>query len=145
MYFGSYETILRDKNRISFPSKLKKLTGNNLMLTNWFENSIMILPKKKWEEIVTKIFENASYLMPEVRDMDRFIYGGTFEIELDREGRFVLPAYLKEYGKIRKEIIFVGGFWYMQMFDKEIFEAHRKMNAIQIRDKAVKVFEATQK
>lgn len=141
MYFGLYTVRLRAKNRLAFPAKLKKETGNTLLVTNWLENSLLVLPKKEWEALVTDIFEKASFLLPEVRDLDRFIYGGTYEVELDGEARFVLPAYLKEYAHIEEEVVITGGAWYISIWDKARFESYRALNTLQVKEKAMKVFE----
>lgn len=144
MYLGFYRSAFRVKNRIAFPARLRSETGDRLLITNWFEHSLLILPKKEWEKLTQEIFEKASFLLPEIRDLDRFIYGGTFEIDLDQEGRFVLPAYLKEYAQIKKNVIFLGGAWYIQMWDEELFENYQELNALQIKEKAIKVFESIQ-
>lgn len=141
MYFGLYTSTVRAKNRIAFPARLKKETGDTLFITNWFENSLLILPKKEWEEKISSVFEKTSFLMPEVRDLDRFIFGGTFTVELDHEGRFILPGYLKEFAKIRKKAVFIGGMWYIQMWDEQVFESYRELNLIQVKDKTAKIFE----
>lgn len=143
MFLGIFAVRLRQKNRIAFPAKFRKQTGDSLLITNWFENSLLVLPKDAWEKLVGNVFEKASFLLPEVRDLDRFIYGGTFEVELDEEGRFVLPKYLKEYAKIKDYVVFSGGNWYIQLWDKTLFENYRALSNIQIKEKAVKVFEKT--
>src|SRR5690349_8792737 len=112
MFLGIYEVRLRAKNRIAFPAKLRKATGDKLVLTNWFENRLMILSQKEWELLIKNVFEKASFLSKEIRDLDTFIFNGSFEVELDNEGRFVLPSYLKEYAKITKDVIITGGMWY---------------------------------
>lgn len=143
MYFGIYEVRVRAKNRIAFPSKLRKITGDSLFITNWFEKSLLVLPKKHWEEIISTIFKDSSFLSPEVRDLDRFISGGTFEVTLDQEGRFVLPAYLKGFAQIQRSAVFVGGMWYIQLWDEKLFKNYQDMNALQIKDKAIKVLQTT--
>jgi MraZ protein len=132
---------MRAKNRVAFPSPLRKITGDRLFITNWFDNSLLVLPKNEWDKLVGDIFGKAAFLLPEVRDLDRFIYGGTYEVEMDLEGRFVLPAYLKEYAKIEHEVIVTGGMWYMTMWDRTVFENYRVLNTIQLKEKAVGVFE----
>lgn len=144
MFLGVYNVSVREKNRIAFPAKLRSQTGKRLLITNWFEKSLLILPKANWEELVKEIFKKGSFLLPEVRDLDRFIYGGTFEIELDVEGRFVLPPYLREYALIGKSAVFVGGMWYIELWDEKVFENHRAINQLQISKKAIKVFETFQ-
>ena len=141
MFIGLYRVRLRDKKRIAFPAKLRHITGDRLMITNWFEKSLLVLPKQEWERIVAEIFEKASFLLPEVRNLDQFIYGGTFELELDKEGRFVIPQYLAEYANIKKDIVITGGAWYISIWDESTFESYQTLNALQIRDKAKQVFE----
>ena len=143
MFLGIFTVRVRAKNRIAFPSKFRKQTGSTLFITNWFENSLLVLPKDKWEKLVGDVFEKASFLLPEVRDLDRFIYGGTFEVYLDDEGRFVLPKYLKEYAKIKDNVVFSGGMWYIQLWDRTLFENYRGISNITVRDKAIKVFTHT--
>lgn len=145
MYFGLFTLRLRAKNRLAFPAKLRYVTGDTLYVSNWFENSLLVLPKKEWESMVSEIFDKASFLLPEVRDLDRFIYGGTFEVELDNEGRFVLPKYLKEYAKIKDEVIVTGGMWHISIWDKSVFESYRELNTMQVKEKAIKVFETLPK
>ena len=144
MFLGIFTVTVRKKNRIAFPAKFRKQTGDSLLITNWFENSLLVLPKDAWEKLVESVFKKASFLLPEVRDLDRFIYGGTFEVTLDAEGRFVLPKYLKEYAKIKEHAVFSGGMWYIQLWDEKLFENYRAISNIQIRDAAIKVFKHTQ-
>lgn len=141
MFLGLYNSTCRIKNRIAFPAKLKQQTGDNLVLTNWFEKTVLVLPKASWEELFGRLFQSNAYLLSEVRELDRFIFGGSYEVELDGEGRFVLPKYLKDYGEIKKEIVFVGGAYYILLQDKDRFESMRELVGIQVKEKAIKVFE----
>lgn len=141
MYIGNYEVRLRAKNRLAFPSKFRKLTGDTLYITNWFEDSLIILSKKEWEKLTTDLLSVNSYLIPDVRDLERFIFGGSFEVNLDIEGRFVLPEYLKNYAKIDKEAVFIGGMWYISLWDLNKYESYRDMSRIQIKDKALRAYE----
>lgn len=136
MYLGTYTARLRDKNRIAFPAKLKILTGDTLYITNWFENSLIVLPKTGWEKLTRELFPKRGYLLPEVRDLERFILGGTFEVTLDEEGRFILPRNLLDHAKIGNEVVFVGGMWYIQLWDGKLYESYRGLNLLQIKNKA---------
>lgn len=141
MFLGSYKVRLRAKNRIAFPAKLRDLTGDTLFITNWFENSLIVLPKKDWENLTKDLFSEKSYLLPEVRELERFIMGGTFELNLDSEGRFILPSDLLKYAKIKDEVVFVGGMWYIQIWDQKLYESYRDLNKLQIKNNATIVYE----
>lgn len=145
MYFAQYKVKVRAKNRIAFPVRLKKDLGDTFYLTNWFENTIIALSKRNFEKLGKELFAGASFLQPEVRDLDRFLLGGTFEVRLDDEGRFILPRYLKDYAGIQKNVVFVGSFWGIQIWDLNMFENYRAINNVQIKDKALKAFKTLRK
>ena len=140
MFLGSFTVKVREKNRIAFPAKFREQTGDTLFITNWFEKSLLILSKKDWEKIIEDILEEGSFLVSEVRDLERFIFGGTFEVELDKEGRFVLPPALKEHIGLQKEAIFIGGAWYISLWDLTHYESYREINNLQIKDRATSVY-----
>jgi MraZ protein len=64
------------------------------------------LPKHKQPR--EKLIEKGTVLSVSIRDMKRFIIGGACELELDTQGRFVLPLNLKNYAQINNEIRFIG-------------------------------------
>ena len=140
MFLGTFTVRLRAKNRIAFPAKLRELTGDTLFITNWFENSLIVLPKKQWEEITGDIFGQRSFLLPEVRDLERFILGGTIEVTLDTEGRFILPKNLLEHARISQEVVFVGEMWYIQLWDGRHYESYKELSSMQIKQKAIDVY-----
>lgn len=135
---GYYTVSVEAKNRLAFPSKYKELTGNKLLITNWFEKSLLVLPTKEWERVVLKVLKIKSSLLPETRDLKRFIYGGAKEVELDQQGRFVLPRYLREYAHIEGRSSFVGCGEYIELWDSAIWESYTEMMNIQIKETARK-------
>lgn len=140
MFLGSFAVRVREKNRIVFPAKFREQTGDNLVITNWFERSILLLSKKDWERLIKDLFIKNSFLLPDVRDLERFIFEGTYEIQLDSEGRFVLPKALMLHSLIQKEAIFIGGLWYISLWDKAQYENYRDINNLLVKEKAVKIF-----
>lgn len=145
MFLGSYKVKFRQKNRIAFPAKFRGKTGDVLYLTNWFEESILILGKEQWELFTKSLMGENTFLLSEVRELERFIFGGTFEVTLDREGRFVLPSLLKEHARVEDEAVFVGGAWYISMWDSKRYENYQGINRVQIKDKAMQAYKLLKK
>lgn len=137
MYLGFYTSKCTHKNQLTFPSKLKEKTGKRLLITNWFENSLIILPEEKGEAILNKAIENASSLLPEARDLTRFLYGNAVTVELDSKNRFVLPRGLREYARILHEAVFLGVNERIEIWDRKVYENYGKIREIQIRETAI--------
>ncbi|OGC50256.1 hypothetical protein A2716_03540 [candidate division WWE3 bacterium RIFCSPHIGHO2_01_FULL_40_23] len=111
MIIGEFRNKLVDGNRLSFPKKFREETGNKIVITQGYEGCLVIVDQKGWDILVSEAAKGP-FVSLSVRDTSRFLLGSASEIELDGQGRFVLPANLKEYAKISEEVVFLGlGRW----------------------------------
>lgn len=108
MLLGQYTVSITDKGRIAIPARFRTELATSLIAAKWFEECIVIVRKENWNELLLKVTAKAETLNVSVREIERFILGSAFEIDLDSQGRFVIPKVLKEYASLEKEIIFVG-------------------------------------
>lgn len=107
MLLGQYQTKINEKGRAALPAKFKKDLGKKLIVTAGYEESIMVVAQKDWQAVIDKVAVQGSPLEPG-RATDRFLFGSAFEVELDSQGRFVIPRYLRKHAGLVTEIIFVG-------------------------------------
>ena len=77
------------------------------MLANWIDGCLAIFPRADWDELDARI-SSLPFTDPAARQLQRFLYGGANEIDLDRQGRFVVPASLREWASLRNEGVVVG-------------------------------------
>lgn len=140
MYLGYYESHCTQKNQLTFPSKFKELAGSELLLTTWFENSLLILPTGAGKQMLSQIISDTTSLLPEGRDLERFFYGNAVTVRLDLKNRFVLPAHLKDFAKIGNDATFVGVGERIELWDLEGFANYGKIREIQIRDTAINYY-----
>ncbi len=145
MFLGFYISAVTRKNQITFPSKLKVQTGGKLLITKWFENSLIILPQETGKMTLDKILSDSSALLPEERDLERFIYGNAQLLELDRKNRFVLPMDLKNHAKITKRAIYIGVSDRIELWDEEMYTNYGSMKELQIREVAIQHYNRIKK
>lgn len=126
MYLGRFEVQVEAKNRVAFPSRFRDEIGKNLLIANWFEQSIIILKKNDVEGFLTEV-RNKSVLDRDVRDIERFIFGGMEEVTLDKQGRFVVPAFLRTHAQIKKKVTFIGAQRHIELWDTDIWENYYQM------------------
>jgi MraZ protein len=65
---------------------------------------------------------NGSFINKDIRDTSRFLVGGAKEIELDKQGRFVIPQSLLEHAELKDEVVFIGLVNWVEVWDKKKWE-----------------------
>lgn len=107
MLIGQYQTNISEKGRVSLPAKFKKNLGTKVIITAGYEQSLMIVAYKDWQTVVGQVTNQGLTVGP-ARATDRFLLGSAFEIEIDAQGRFIIPKYLRQYGSLNEAVVFVG-------------------------------------
>ena len=122
MLIGSYLGIISDKRRVAVPKKFLSELGEKPVLAKWYEDCLILVSTKFWEELLTRLTGGSKVINLGVRDIERFILGSAFETEPDAQGRIVIPEILAEYSGINKELVFVGLSDRVEIWPKEIWD-----------------------
>lgn len=119
MFLGHYQKNFNiTKGRAALPSNFLKKLGRNAIITKGYEGSLLIVKSEDWQ-VVVKESLGQSFLSGLSRQTDRFLLGNAFELSLDAQGRCVIPAKLREYAKLGKEVMFVGVGNRIELWDKQ--------------------------
>jgi len=121
MLIGEYTGKIGNKKRISLPTKFREELGNDVILTRGYEDALIIVNKKLWKNIASEVI-NGSFIDKNIRDTSRFLVGGAKEIELDSQGRFVIPTPLFEHAGLKSEVVFIGLANWVEIWDKNKWE-----------------------
>lgn len=108
MLIGQYFSKLTDKERISVPKKFRVELGENLIIARWYEECLVLVSVDGWEKLLERLGGISGKVTTPIRDVDRFILGSAYEINLDKQGRFIVPDLLKTYSGIIGDVTFVG-------------------------------------
>lgn len=125
MFIGEYQHALDAKNRMIIPSKLRDNLGNKFVITKGLDGCLYIYPLKEWEVLEEKL-KNLPLTNKDARAFVRFFFSGACEIELDKQGRGLIPQNLKEYAKIEKEIISIGVLTRIEIWSKEKWQEYNE-------------------
>lgn len=123
MIIGQHAGKIDEKSRIAFPRKFRLALNDRLLITRGFERSLIIVSEKSWQSLLQGT-ENKPFTQSNVRQIQRFLLGGATLLELDGKGRFILPDYLKQFAGIMSDVIFLGLANYVELWDKEKWEAY---------------------
>ncbi|OGH10542.1 MAG: hypothetical protein A2857_00450 [Candidatus Levybacteria bacterium RIFCSPHIGHO2_01_FULL_36_15] len=139
MLLGQFEVKVGEKSRIAFPKRFRENLGDKIIITYGFENSLMVVSEQNWKSLLEGT-EDKPFLLSNARDTQRFLLGGAAMVELDAQGRFVLPEYLKEFGDIKEEVTFVGLYRYVEIWSSKKWLEHRdtiKKNISSVAEKLI--------
>jgi len=111
MFYGEYTHGIDRKGRIILPARFRDVAKENeiekFFLTRGLDKCIFMFTEFEWISQEQK-FKNMPFTKSETRTFNRLFFSGAAEVVPDKQGRFILPPYLKVYAEIEKETVVIG-------------------------------------
>ncbi len=107
MFTGEYQHSLDGKGRVIIPSRLREGMGDCFVITRGLDHCIFVYPSSEWVRLEQKL-KKAPMTKRDSRAFNRLIFSGAMEMEADKQGRVLIPQYLREYAEIEKDVVFIG-------------------------------------
>jgi MraZ protein len=107
VFTGEYRHTVDDKGRIAVPAKFRAQLGAGAVVSRWLDACLAIHTQPGWDALATKVAA-LPITDQNARRFQRLIFAGAAEVELDRQGRILLPAYLREHIDLSTEAVVVG-------------------------------------
>ena len=104
---GEYTHTIDAKGRLIIPAKFREALGEQFVVTKGLDNCLFVYPLPEWNTLGQKL-RALPFTQPDVRAFVRFFFSGAAECELDKQGRILLPANLREYAQLEKTLVLVG-------------------------------------
>lgn len=123
MLLGEHDHALDDKNRLTLPARLREHFDGQVVVTNGMDGCLYAYPRAEWEGLAARIKE-LDPLGREGRLMHRHFFAGAVLADLDKQGRFVLPAALLEREGIGREVTLAGVYDHLEIWDRTAWRTH---------------------
>ena len=107
MFKGEYNFNLDDKGRVIIPAKMREALGREFVMVKGFEHCLSLYAAADWE-LREKELLRQSADRAEARAFIRIYLAGAADMELDKQGRVVLPNAYREYASLEREITIIG-------------------------------------
>jgi MraZ protein len=107
VFTGEYRHTVDDKGRIAVPAKFRAQLGAGAVVSRWLDACLAIHTTQGWESLAAKVAA-LPITDQNARRFQRLIFAGAAEVELDRQGRVLLPAYLRDHIYLGNEAVVVG-------------------------------------
>ncbi|ASP37229.1 cell division/cell wall cluster transcriptional repressor MraZ [Bacterioplanes sanyensis] len=129
MFRGLHTINLDAKGRLAIPTKyrepLSALCHAQLVATiDTEERCLLVYPLPEWDTIQSKIEALPSF-NPAARRIQRLLLGHATDLELDSNGRVLLPQHLREYAELEKECVLVGQGKKLELWSKSLWHSRR--------------------
>ena len=107
MLMGEYNHSLDAKGRVILPSDFRVELGESFIITKGLDNCLFIYPQSEWEQLSVKL-RQLPLAKTEARAFVRFFFAGARQVELDKQGRFLIPATLRQHASLKRDAVLIG-------------------------------------
>ncbi|MFZ3102327.1 MAG: division/cell wall cluster transcriptional repressor MraZ [Desulfitobacteriaceae bacterium] len=107
MFMGEYLHTIDGKGRVIIPAKFRVPLGERFIATKGLDHCLFVYPMSEWTTLEQKL-RTLPFTQQDVRAFVRFFFSGATECEVDKQGRILLPANLREYAQLVKDLVLVG-------------------------------------
>ena len=124
MFIGEYQHSVDPKKRLALPSKFRKELGSKVVVTRGLDKCLFVYPLRTWKELAEKL---GTLPMGEsgTRSFVRLMLAGAIDVDLDKQGRILLPDYLKEYAELDRSVIVAGLFNRLEVWNEDKWKAYK--------------------
>ena len=126
MFYGEYLHSIDRKSRLILPAKFREASKANFIekffITRGLDKCLFMFSEEEWRAQESKL-KAIPFAKQEARTFNRLYFSGAIEIIPDRQGRILLPQYLKDFAEIKKDVIIVGVSNRIEIWAKEKWQA----------------------
>ena len=145
MFYGEYEHSIDRKGRLILPAKFREVAKESgiekFYLTRGLDKCIFMFSEDEWKPQEQK-FKNIPFTKQEARSFNRMFFSGAVEVVPDRQGRFIMPQYLKDFASIKRDTLIIGVSSRIEIWDTNLwkeFYANSKNSFEQIAEKLLDI------
>lgn len=124
MFYGEYDHSIDRKGRLILPARFREIAKENgiekFFVTRGLDKCIFMFSEDEWRSQEQK-FKNLSFTKQEARSFNRLFFSGAAEVMPDRQGRFIVPQYLKDYADIKRDAMIIGVANRIEIWDAHVW------------------------
>ncbi len=141
MFLGEHQHTLDAKGRVSLPAKFRLQMTGKVVVAKGLDRNLYVYEAGEYEKFVDKLTSREDF-NAKVRQLRSFFTGGAVESDLDSAGRVSIPANLREYAGLAKDVVVIGNGSRVEIWDSEAWERYNAEAADSIDDIAQELADA---
>jgi len=124
VFIGEYKHNLDEKGRLAIPTKFRADLSKGAVVTRGLDTSLFLFPKEEWDKLAEKL-ASLPLGQSSSRAFARLMLAGAMDVEVDKQGRVVLPEYLRTYAGLEKSVVIAGLFNRLELWDESTWNAYK--------------------
>lgn len=138
MFMGEYQHNIDPKGRLFIPVKFREDLGESFVVTKGLDNCLFVYSMTEWNKLEAKL-KGLPFTKADARAFTRLFFSGALECELDKQGRILLPANLREYAKLEKDTVIIGVSSRVEIWSKENWDKYNEQAGAEYENLAEKL------
>lgn len=124
-FIGRFYHALEQKGRLSIPASFRVDLDSPAIITAGLEESLMLLNQNKWHNLIKQV-STLSLTKKAHRDWTRYIANNASQVEIDSVGRILIPDHLRTIGRLKKNVVIVGSFDRIEIWDQSTYHTYHE-------------------
>jgi MraZ protein len=125
MLLGEFQHSLDTKGRVAVPAKFRDKLSAGAIITRGLDNCLFVFTREEWEKLADKIIA-LPLAQSNSRAFARLMLAGAMDAELDRQGRMLVPEYLRKYADLKKEVTIAGIMNRIEIWDSATWAKYKE-------------------
>lgn len=117
MFIGEYYHNIDEKGRLAVPVKFRQKLAKGAVVTRGLDDCLFLYTKTEWEVLAEKL-SKLPISKANTRAFARLMLAGAMDVEIDSQGRIVLPDYLRKYAGVVKKVVVAGLYNRLEIWDE---------------------------
>jgi MraZ protein len=119
MFLGEYTHTLDDKGRLTLPARFRDRFSEGVVVTRGLDGCLFAFTRDDWKVFVSILSERLPFTQKSARAFSRFFFSGAVDMVPDRQGRILIPTYLRDYAHLNTEVTIIGANTRLELWDPE--------------------------
>jgi MraZ protein len=124
MFIGEYSHNLDDKGRLAVPVKFRRELSKGAVVTRGLDNCLFLFTKTEWAKLAEKLAA-LPFSQANSRAFARLMLAGAMDVILDKQGRIILPEYLRQFAGLKKSAVIAGLYSRLEIWDQDMWNKYK--------------------
>ena len=129
MFMGEYSHTIDTKGRLIIPSRFREELGETFVVTKGLDGCLFVFSDEEWKAFEIKL-KSLPLTNKNARQFARFFVAGATPCELDKQGRLLLPATLREFAGLEKDVVLTGMLNRIEIWSKDKWNENNSLDDV---------------
>ena len=129
MFMGEYSHTIDTKGRLIIPSRFREELGETFVVTKGLDGCLFVFSDEEWKAFEIKL-KSLPLTNKNARQFARFFVAGATPCELDKQGRILLPATLREFAGLEKDVVLTGRLNRIEIWSKDKWNENNSLDDV---------------